>query len=343
MIYAITPNPALDLGGLVERLVPEEKAYVQDETRAPGGNAINAARMIRRLGAPVVATGFLGGGVGEEIEHFLDHEQVAHQFVHITGNTRINVTISNHETHLQTRLSFPGPRIRAPEKAMLLRQACETAEPTLVVIGGSLPPGFTPADLRRLILGVRKRGLPCLVDVPGPVLREVLSARPSFIKPNLVEFQELIGRKVTTIDAVRKVARTLLDQVPLICVSSIEGGALLITRQATWFGRIPPVRISSTVGAGDSMVGAISARLWQELRRDRRQTPRSGTKSGMNSAKKAKPGSGARIEPGPEATGELLRWGLAAACATLTHTGTRLGSAREVRRYLPEIRLRRIC
>src|SRR5690242_15734995 len=71
MIYTITPNPALDLGGVVDRLVPNEKSYVQDETRFPGGNAINAARIIKKLGQPVIASGFLGGGTGDEIEKLL--------------------------------------------------------------------------------------------------------------------------------------------------------------------------------------------------------------------------------------------------------------------------------
>src|SRR4051794_38506179 len=117
----MTPNPALDLGGTVENLIPNEKAYVHDETRFPGGNAINAARIIKKFGQPVVAGGFLGGAIGQELEALLKREGVSCQFVPIQGCTRVGVTVSNSKTHLQTRLSFPGPKIRPQEAKSLVQ------------------------------------------------------------------------------------------------------------------------------------------------------------------------------------------------------------------------------
>jgi fructose-1-phosphate kinase PfkB-like protein len=35
-ILTVTPNPALDLGGVVEEIIPNEKNYVEQETRHPG-------------------------------------------------------------------------------------------------------------------------------------------------------------------------------------------------------------------------------------------------------------------------------------------------------------------
>jgi tagatose 6-phosphate kinase len=66
-VCTVTPNPALDLSGLVDDLKPNEKSYVYDSTRWPGGNSINVARILTRLHVPVLATGFLGGSVGQEI------------------------------------------------------------------------------------------------------------------------------------------------------------------------------------------------------------------------------------------------------------------------------------
>lgn len=123
MIYTITPNPALDIGGTVDQLIADEKNYVLEETRSAGGNGINAARIAHRLGAKVTASGFLGGPTGNEIEKLLDGQNVTHHFVQISGNTRINLTISNHKTHSQTRLSFPGPEIKSVEFRKL-QQLC---------------------------------------------------------------------------------------------------------------------------------------------------------------------------------------------------------------------------
>ena len=136
-------------------------------------------------------------------------------------------------------------------------------KPALVVIGGSLPPGISPTFLGQLVEMLRRSGVSSVVDVPGPILKKVVSARPIFIKPNLVEFHELIGKKVDSISGVLKEAIRLTRRVPIVCVSSVENGALLVTQKSAWFGRTPKVSIRTTVGAGDSMVGAITARLWR--------------------------------------------------------------------------------
>jgi 1-phosphofructokinase family hexose kinase len=297
-ICAITPNPALDLGGIVNDFRPNEKSYVRNQTRSPGGNAINVARILKRLNIPVVATGFLGGGTGEEIKFLLDEEKVKSRFITIDGHSRISVTVSNLTNHKQTRLSFPGPKIRPVEKKQLFDLIKEERRTSLLVVGGSLPEGFGHRDLNRLVSIANERNVLSIVDCPADVMRGVLSAKPFMIKPNLEEFHALTGSNAHSINSVRKEARKLLDQVRIVCVSSVEGGALLVTRETSFFGRIPNVKIKSTVGAGDSMVGAMAAQLFCN-----------------------------------NFSGEtLLRWGLAASAATLSHSGTAMGTAREIRR-----------
>jgi 1-phosphofructokinase family hexose kinase len=319
MIYTVTPNPTLDLGGKVDRLVPNEKNYVHDETRFPGGNAINAARLLRRLGLPVMATGFLGGGIGAEVETLLRKEGVTCHFVKVKDDTRIGLTVSNLKSHLQTRLSFPGPHIRATEWKTLFRKVTAIKKPGIVLIGGSLPPGITATQIGSLVRSLRKLQIPSMIDVPGPLLRTIISAQPEFIKPNLVEFQALVGKKVSSVPNVLREARKLNRHVSLVCVSSVEGGALLVTRKYAWFGRAPKVKVRTTVGAGDSMVGAIAARLWKCLEK------------------------GTLVEALPDETiGDLLRWGLAAAAATLETYGTELGNAKAIQAYYRKTQVERI-
>jgi 1-phosphofructokinase family hexose kinase len=310
MIYTITPNPSFDLGGTIKRMVPDEKTHVSDETRFPGGNAVNAARIISRLGIPVVATGFLGGGVGDEFERLLRKEGVRHDFVRIKNDTRINVTATLKGTHHQSRLSFSGPHVLKIEQLRLLKWIQRVEAPALAVIGGSLPPGIPDSYIKRLILNAKKRGALCVLDVPGHVLKSAVSAHPLLIKPNLLEFQELVAKKVRSVCEIIAAAQPLIPKVDFICISSVDGGALLITSEAVWFGRIPRIKVMTTVGAGDSMVGAMSAILWK-------------TKGNV---------------PGDL----LLRWGLSAAAATLVTVGTKLGSANVIREFVPRIIISRI-
>lgn len=309
MIHTITLNPALDISGTVDQLVPDEKSYVYDEIQTPGGNGINAAIIAHRLGGPVTATGFLGGSNGDEIKQLLKKENVRHRFVEILGNTRMNLTVTNSRTHRQTRLSFPGPRIQSKELNSLIKIVSAFKKTDLVIIGGSLPPGIKASDVSHLVRLLNTKGIPCMVDMPGKILAQVISSKPLFIKPNLVEFQELVGRKVKSIKSILPLVRKLNNSVPLICVSSVEGGAILVTKDEAWYGRIPKVKVLSSVGAGDSMVGAMAAAIEQN----------------RNMSIK-----------------DLLQSGLAASCATLIEEGMVLGSKKAIIKYRPKIYMKEI-
>jgi 1-phosphofructokinase family hexose kinase len=322
MIYTFTPNPALDISGTVEKIVSDEKSYVSEEIRSPGGNGINAARIAHRLGGDVIASGLIGGLSGEEIKEMLDREGVRHGFVPITGNTRFNITVSSRKTHKQTRLSFPGPEIKGSELKKLLDYIENLSEEQLVVIGGSLPQGMKALHLAKVIRSLRKRGVLCMVDMPGPILAELVSSRPFFIKPNLTEFQELVKKKVESLDSILPRVRELNSLVPMICVSSVEGGAILVTKKRAWYGRIPKVKIMSTVGAGDSMVGAMATCLWKNKLQF------------MN--------EGAREEFINEHGAEVLRLGLAAACATLAQPGMILGLKKDILGYSDAVYIKEI-
>jgi 1-phosphofructokinase family hexose kinase len=319
MVYSVTPNPALDLGGLVDHLVANEKNYVHSETRAPGGNAINAARIMTRLGVRVTATGFLGGGIGRELEDLLKKEGVKCRFIKIDGDTRVSLTVTSRVTDSQTRLSFPGPLILKSELERLSQLVASFTHRDLILIGGSLPPGVTPQYLTKVVRSLHSRGVPCIVDMPGAILSDVIAAKPFLIKPNLLEFQELVGRKVTSTAAVLKAARELNSHVPLICISSVNGGALLVSQTGAWFGRAPKVKVRTTVGAGDSMVGAMAASL-------------SRYKQPIITSDRYRVFSGTDVS-------DLLRWGLAAAAATLETHGTELGRAKQIRSFYRRVKI----
>jgi 1-phosphofructokinase family hexose kinase len=309
MLKAITFNPALDISGTVDKLIPDEKSYVRDEIHSPGGSGVNAAIIAHRLGVKVTAGGFIGGDNGKEIKQLLDELKLSHKFIPITGNTRMNFTINNSDNHHQTRLSFPGPQITKSEKKTLKKSLMKLNKNDIVVFGGSLPPQLDPSDVAKLVKLLSEKKIPCLVDMPGEILKEVIKSKPYFIKPNLMEFQNLAGKKVSTLKGILPLVRKMNEYVPLICVSSVEGGAILVSSESAWFGKVPKVKIRSTLGAGDSMVGAISARLLDNPQ--------------------------VSIE-------ELLRWALAAACATLTEKGMVLGHKKNILYYLPKIQMREL-
>lgn len=255
-ILTITPNPSLDISGVVQQLVPNEKSYVYEEKRQPGGNGVNAGVMAKNLGAKVLVSGFLGGETGVEFLELLKKMKLPQNFVFVRNRTRSNVTVSQDKTHQQTRLSFAGPNISRSEVKLLFKKV-QTLAFSQIMIGGSLPSGFSTNDLTHLIKLGRQFDVPVFVDVPGHILKQVVKAKPFFIKPNLTEFQELVGKNVTGREEVIREALKLTRFIDVICVSSVDGGALLVTKNDVFFGKIKKIKVRSTVGAGDSMVGAM--------------------------------------------------------------------------------------
>lgn len=297
------------MSGFVENLVPDEKNYVSHEVFSAGGNGINAGIIAHRLKSRVDLTGFCGGPIGEKFKALLNQEKISHHFIKIQGETRFNVTLSKQSNHQQTRLSFQGPRIRVTEKNALIKRLNQVKSKDVVLLGGSLPPGVSHSDLKQLIELACKRGAQMILDIPGGSLASVIQLPMDLIKPNLTEFQLATGTQHNSIEKILPIAKPLLKKVGRICISSIEGGALMLTRDEIWFGRIPKLKILSTVGAGDSMVGAMAFLLDQE--------------------------SAPSIE-------RLLRYGLAASAATLTQRGMELGSRRSILKYLPLMELTKI-
>jgi tagatose 6-phosphate kinase len=94
MIYTFTFNPALDVSGVVAKLVPNEKSYVSSEKHSAGGNGINSGIVAHRLGEKVLLSGFLGGSNGEKIESLLKEENIPQRFVPILGDIPIALEFS---------------------------------------------------------------------------------------------------------------------------------------------------------------------------------------------------------------------------------------------------------
>ena len=96
------------------------------------------------------------------------------------------------------------------------------------------------------------------------MLRQAIAAQPFLIKPNLFEFENLLGRRLhDRRDIVREARRLQERGVTWVCVSLGAEGALLVTPSRVLKAEPPSVPVTSTVGAGDSMVAGMTALLAQ--------------------------------------------------------------------------------
>ena len=75
-IITLTINPAIDVSIAVERVAPVHKLRCTSARRDPGGGGINVARVLKRLGADVVALYPTGGVLGALLRQLVTDEEI---------------------------------------------------------------------------------------------------------------------------------------------------------------------------------------------------------------------------------------------------------------------------
>ena len=110
-----------------------------------------------------------------------------------------------------------------------------------------------------------QRGIRCIVDSSGEALQAALEpGQLELVKPNQKELSALVNRELSQPDDVRTAAEELVrsGKAHRVVVSRSSGCAG--SRQdGLCAGCSAPMKSQSTVGAGDSMVGAMALKLAQ--------------------------------------------------------------------------------
>jgi 6-phosphofructokinase 2 len=258
-VVTLTLNPAVDKSISIESVVPERKLRSDRPVREPGGGGINVARVLRELGIEAVAYWTRGGPTGDRLAMLLDAVGLDHVPIPIEDETREPLSVFETSTGQQYRFGTPGPVLRASELEACRAQVqgLDPATPYLV-LSGSLPEG-APDDFYSQLAGLAPKGCRVVLDTSGRALAHGLDAPMFLVKPNVRELGQLAGEAIEDDDQVRRVARRLIERraVEVVVTSLGAAGAMATTTTEHWHVRSPTVRIRSTVGAGDSMVGGI--------------------------------------------------------------------------------------
>lgn len=266
MILSITPNPSVDISYRLASFRLNTVNRCSHVHKLAGGKGLNVARVIHLAGRKVCATGFIGGANGQFIKEELDRLQIRHQFVELDGNTRNCIAIL-HDEGMQTEILEEGPRLTKRDEENFLSQYCKLLDSAVVVTAsGSLPKGLDATFYTKLITIAKEKGKIFILDTSGNPLKEGIKASPFLIKPNLQELSGLAGKKLQTMDEVKKAVLSLARwNIPCIVVSLGKDGAL------GYFGGkfyqiIPPkVQAVNPVGSGDSMVAGMAIALSEGL------------------------------------------------------------------------------
>jgi 1-phosphofructokinase family hexose kinase len=308
-ILTLTANPAIDRIFTVDRLVFEDRAYIQSCMEIAGGRGINAARVLTNFGAHAIAVTTSGGETGRKFEEYLQQDTFRKEIVHIRHNIRVNLTISDRQG-LSVKLNENGPALSLPERNRLCR-AVEKLLPSAswLMLCGSLPPEVDPQFYSRLIEAAAKHKVETLLDTDGESLLHAAAAGPAILKPNQSEAERLLNTVLITrsqlIDAVQRIKSMGPKSVVLSLGSR---GVIAATTTEGVLEVVPPVvQVLCPIAAGDALGAAI---VWA-------------------------------LDRG-ESFSEALRWGVAAGTASSKLPGIGLANLEQAREIHPHIQITRI-
>ncbi|EOC1304614.1 6-phosphofructokinase II [Cronobacter dublinensis] len=266
-IYTLTLAPSLDSATLTPQIYPEGKLRCSAPVFEPGGGGINVARAIVHLGGSATALFPAGGATGEHLVSLLHDEQVAVETISARDWTRQNLHVHVESTGEQYRFVMPGAALTDDELRQLEEKVLAIEPGAILVISGSLPPGVSVEKLQQLIKAARQKGIRLIVDSSGDALAAALDVGDiELVKPNQKELAALVKRSLDAPDDVRQAAMELVQQgkARRVVVSLGPQGALGVDGSDCVQIVPPPMKSQSTVGAGDSMVGAMTLRLAQD-------------------------------------------------------------------------------
>lgn len=293
-IYTLTLAPSLDSATQTPQIYPEGKLRCSAPVFEPGGGGINVARAITFLGGNATALFPAGGATGEHLVALLQAEHVPVNSVESREWTRQNLHVHVGASGEQYRFVMPGATLHDDELEALQNNISQIDSGSLLVISGSLPPGVSLTQFVSLIKSAQQHGLRCIIDSSGDALAAALAIGDiELVKPNQKELSALVQRDLNQPDDVRNAAQEIVrsGKAHRVVVSLGAQGALAVDAHSCVQVVPPPIKSQSTVGAGDSMVGAMTLKLAE----------------------------GASLE-------EMVRYGVAAGSAATINQGTRLCS-----------------
>jgi 6-phosphofructokinase 2 len=265
-ILTLTVNPALDVSTSTERVYGGHKLRCGLSRLDPGGGGVNVARVVQRLGGHVLAVYTAGGPTGEAYRRLMEAERIPSLVVPIEGSTRQNLTVDESSTGNQFRFVLEGAELSEDEWGTCLELV--TRSITMggyVVASGSLPPGVPEDFYARVARLVRDGGARFVVDTSGPALAEALAEGVFLVKPSRRELEEHLGAPLQSERSQIDAAAALVadGSAEYVALTLGDAGAVLASKAGILRLPVPSVRVLSTVGAGDSFLGAFVLRMAQ--------------------------------------------------------------------------------
>ncbi len=251
--------------------------------------------------------------MGHRLLRLLEAENVPTVECRVAGETGYSLAVTDATSGEQFRFTLPGEPVSENEAQMILDLVSKTApqEGFVVLSGGAahgLPDEF-PSKVQAVVSRFDGR---LVVDTSKAPLLHLINSPASpldVLRLDRSEMEKATGRPMRTIaDNLAYCEHLIARGVAriVVCGHGSEG-SVMVNGNQKYFCSAPQVPVRSKVGAGDALVGAFTLSLARGI--------------------------------APE---QALRWGVAAASATVSTEGTALFECADAERLLSECRLERL-
>lgn len=268
MILTVTLNPSVDINYKLEHFKIDSVNRVKEISKTAGGKGLNVSRVLRQLNQEVVATGFLGGSLGNFIREEIRKIDIGDLFVHSQDATRNCIAVI-HDKRKQTEILESGPTIKPSEAKTFLKQFQKALQQVkLVTISGSLPQGLDKDFYNDLLRIANENNIPVLLDTGGSLLKRALKYehKPFLIKPNKAEMADLIGHDfVNEKQLIEALKNPLFADIEWVVVTLGSEGGMIKYKNDIYRASIPKIKLVNPVGSGDSVVAGFAYGLIQNL------------------------------------------------------------------------------
>lgn len=308
MITTVTLNPCIDRTIEIEKFLYGGTNKVLSTRNDISGKGINVNIVLQHLGVKNKAIGFNYIEDGLKLKGFLEKLGSSYNLVDVEGQLRINVKIFDSESSIMSEFNDRGYPVKKESVEEFINILKETLKETsILVVGGSVPPGVEGIIYRKIIEEANKMSVKTVLDASGELLREGIKARPYLIKPNESELEKTYGEKINSSEDVIRISRKIIDEgIKYVCVSRGSKGAILVSKDEVYIANPIKIDVKGVQGAGDSMVAGFCYAIENNL-----------------------------------GTQEILRYGVACATGSLIYSGTQLTKKEDMEKFLSLVEIRR--
>ncbi|MEG0443491.1 MAG: 1-phosphofructokinase family hexose kinase [Carnobacterium sp.] len=260
MIYTITLNPAIDrLLFLEKTLVKEKNNRLSKVEYDLGGKGHHGSFAMSTLGVENQALGFCGTTNKSKLEKILKEKELNYDLVEVYGKpTRESYVILEANVSGSILITEKGFRVSSYDIELLTEKIEEKIqEKDIVLIAGSMPPGFELRDLEELLHVLKKKNCFIACDLSGTALTKAVEVGVNFIKPNAFEIQEIVSAENPLLENLKELSK----KIDYVVVSQGSEGSICSHDGEFYQITVPKVVAVNDTGAGDCSVGAFLANL----------------------------------------------------------------------------------